>query len=74
MCSWLESPARILNAMDREKPLLGEPLSAILEWRPENILPAGCLCNASSRIHKWLLVLQTIHYSLQQQDPTRPAP
>jgi hypothetical protein len=49
----------------RKKPLLGEPLEAVLAWNPKT-LPAGCVCSQQSRSHKWLIVLETIHFTLQQ--------
>ncbi len=69
MCSYLESAERILGALLKEKPLLGEPLEAVLAWQPKT-LPAGCMCSQSSRDHKWLLVLQTIHFALEQKNST----
>jgi hypothetical protein len=29
--------------------------------------PAGCYCEPDSRLHKWGLVLETIHYALAQE-------
>lgn len=63
MCSYLETDGRILEIADAERPLLGQPLDAVLEWRPPT-LPAGCLCAAVSRNHKWCAVLQTLHLAL----------
>lgn len=65
MCSWLESNGRIMEKADAEKPLLGQRLDAVLAWRPV-VLPAGCLCSAASRNHKWRAVLETVHYALHQ--------
>ena len=63
MCSYINTDGRILEIADNEKPLLGQPLDAVLTWRPKT-LPAGCLCTPSSRDHKWLAVLQTLHFTL----------
>jgi hypothetical protein len=67
MCQYLESPERLMDAIDREKPLSGERLNAVLKWqRKPNA--AGCYCEAASREHKWGLVLETIHYALAQKE------
>ena len=55
-----------MTAIDGEKPLLGRSLHEVLSWkRPES--PAGCYCEPASREHKWGLVLETIHYALEQK-------
>jgi hypothetical protein len=66
MCQFVEDPMRLMGAIDREKPLSGERLNAILKWRREPSA-AGCFCEAASRDHKWGLVLETIHYALVQK-------
>jgi hypothetical protein len=63
MCSYLATQGRILETADAEKPLLGRPLAAVLDWRPATS-PAGCLCTAALRDHKWLAVLETLHFAL----------
>jgi hypothetical protein len=69
MCSYIKSPL-IVNQIQQDKPLLGQPLNAVLTWsRPTDL--AGCYCESSSRLHKWGLVLQTIHYALAQQEKQR---
>jgi hypothetical protein len=67
MCQYLENPERLMTAIDREKPLNGERLDAVLVWgrKPDS---AGCYCEPASRDHKWGLVLETIHYALAQKD------
>ncbi len=67
MCQYIENPARLMAAIDCEKPLSGERLNAVLSWqrKPSG---AGCYCESSSRDHKWGLVLETIHYALAQQE------
>lgn len=67
MCQYVENPARLMTAIDREKPLSGECLNAVLSWR-RNLSAAGCYCEAASREHKWGLVLETIHYALVQNE------
>jgi len=67
MCQYLEDPSRLMGAIRLEKPLIGERLRTVLDWRREPN-GAGCLCTPSSRNHKWGLVLETIHYALAQQE------
>jgi hypothetical protein len=67
MCKFVEDPDRLMSAIESEKPLLGRPLNAVLEWRREPN-GAGCYCEAQSRDHKWGLVLETIHYALVQKE------
>ena len=63
MCSFYHTNGRILEFAAAEKPLLGEPLDAVLTWRPK-IVSAACLCAPQSRTHKWTAVFQTIHFAL----------
>jgi hypothetical protein len=70
MCQYIEDPARLMASIDREKPLSGERLNAVLSWRRKPNA-AGCYCESSSRDHKWGLVLETIHYALAQQEMMR---
>jgi hypothetical protein len=67
MCQYLENPVSLMAAIDGEKPLSGERLNAVLQWRRKSCA-AGCYCDVSSRDHKWGLVLETIHYALAQQE------
>ena len=67
MCQYQENPTRLMSAIDGEKPLNGERLNAVLAWQRE-LSAAGCYCEASSRDHKWGLVLETIHYALAQKE------
>lgn len=67
MCKFVEDPDRLMAAIEDEKPLLGQRLNAVLEWRREPN-GAGCYCEAQSRNHKWGLVLETIHYALVQKE------
>jgi hypothetical protein len=64
MCSYLHTSGRILQIANDEKPLLGQPLEAVMSWRPKTYA-AGCLCATPSRDHKWAAVLQTLHFALQ---------
>ncbi len=67
MCKFVEDSDRLMSAIDNEKPLLGQRLNAVLEWRREPN-GAGCYCEPQSRDHKWGLVLETIHYALVQKE------
>ena len=67
MCQYLDNPSKLMTSIDREKPLVGERLNAVLSWQ-RNTSAAGCYCDASSRNHKWGLVLETIHYALVQEE------
>lgn len=66
MCQYQANAGPLMSAIEREKPLLGQPLASVLAWRRDPS-PAGCYCDATSRAHKWGLVLETIHYALHQQ-------
>ena len=66
MCQYLSNPGQLMASVQREKPLLGQPLASVLSWR-RTTSPAGCYCEASSREHKWGLVLETIHYALHHE-------
>ncbi len=68
MCQFLENPVRLMDSIDREKPLRGEKLNAVLSWQRKPSA-AGCYCDPASRDHKWGLVLETIHYALAQKEP-----
>jgi len=67
MCKYIENADGLTRAIDREKPLNGQRLNAVLSWRRE-VSAAGCYCEAESRDHKWGLVLETIHYALVQRE------
>lgn len=67
MCKFLEDPAHLMDSIDREKPLSGEKLNAVVSLRRQPSV-AGCYCEPASREHKWGLVLETIHYALVQRE------
>jgi hypothetical protein len=67
MCQYLENPERLMNAIQSERPLGGQPLNAVLSWQRPTCAP-GCYCDAASRDHKWGLVLETLHYALVQKE------
>jgi hypothetical protein len=65
-CAYLNDAVALMGCIASEKPLLGQPLDAVLVWsRPAN--PAGCYCDLESRNHKWGLVLEVIHFALVQR-------
>lgn len=66
MCQYVTNPESLMTAIEREKPMLGQPLDRVLTW-PRPASPAGCYCEGASREHKWGLVLETIHYALHQR-------
>jgi hypothetical protein len=63
MCAYLTDGPALLETIAEERPLLGRPLSDALSWL-RSPAPAGCYCHAESRVHKWGLALETIHYAL----------
>ena len=67
MCEYLNNPSQLMDGIEREKPLRGERLNAVLSWQRQPSA-AGCYCEAASRDHKWGLVLETIHYALVQKE------
>jgi len=66
MCRYTINADELMSDIDREKPLLGQPLNDVLTWERE-YCAAGCYCEPASRKHKWGLVLETIHYALAQK-------
>jgi hypothetical protein len=70
MCEYLNDPEQLMDAIDREKPLLGERLNDVLAWQRKPSA-AGCYCESASREHKWGLVLETIHYALVEKERTQ---
>lgn len=71
MCAYVSDPAALMDAIAREKPLLGRPLGAVLGWnRPA--APAGCFCMGESRTHKWGLALEAIHFALANSSSFSP--
>jgi hypothetical protein len=67
MCRYMSNREHLMVAIDREKPLSGQPLNDVLTWtRPT--CAAGCYCEPDSREHKWGLVLETIHFALARGD------
>ena len=67
MCEYLRDSEALIEEMEKEKPLLGQPLNAVLSWQ-RRANPAGCFCDDDSREHKWGLVLEVLHYALAQDE------
>jgi hypothetical protein len=63
MCAYLREGEQLLAAIAADRPLHGQPLVDVLEWVRQSS-PAGCYCEPESRLHKWGLVLETLHYAL----------
>jgi hypothetical protein len=68
MCGYIDHPADLMAAIQREKPLAGQRLDRVLSW-PRTACAAGCYCDPAAREHKWVLVLETIHYALGATPP-----
>ena len=71
MCSYTGMGDALIDIVAADTPLAGQPLSAVIGWsRPTSA--AGCYCDDASRVHKWGLVLETIHYALARGRPEAP--
>lgn len=67
MCEFIRNAATLVEAIAKEKPLLGCTLNEVLNWNRQ-FSPSGCFCDAVSREHKWGLVLEVLHYALVQDE------
>jgi hypothetical protein len=67
MCEYIANGERLAAAIAKESPLAGRPLNDVLGWK-RAFSPAACYCDAESRMHKWGLVLEVIHYALASRD------
>lgn len=67
MCQYTKDAKQLMSSIENEKPLLGKPLNAVLDWKYASN-PAACYCASASREHKWGIVLQVIHYALVQRE------
>lgn len=70
MCRHREDAASLRDELATQGPLRGRPLADVLAWKPATS-PAGCVCTAPARAHKWLAALQTLHFALSE--PKAPA-
>ncbi len=67
MCEYLENPETLMRAIENERPLLGQPLNEVLNWKRE-FTPDGCYCKPKGRDYKWGIVLEVLHYALAQYE------
>lgn len=72
MCAYLRNSDALMAAIAAEQPLVGQPLDQVFVW-PREARPAGCLCEADSRTHKWVLALETLHFALHPRTDARAA-
>ena len=70
MCGYVRDTDGMMAAIEADRPLLGKSLNDVLLWNP-SISAAGCYCETADRLHKWRLVLETIHYSLVELEKRR---
>jgi hypothetical protein len=64
MCAFLDKSDGFMAQLRSHRPMIGELLKDALKWNPQ-VSPAGCLCTRANQDHKWRIVLQTIHYTLE---------
>lgn len=72
MCEYLRGAEGLMAAIATERPLVGEPLDAVLTWSRERT-STGCYCDAASRAHKWGLAFEVVHFALARQPGPAPA-
>ena len=63
MCAYHDSSQRFMDQVRQYCPLEGNLLHESLSWDSPTS-PAGCLCTRASQDHKWRIVLQTLHFAL----------
>jgi hypothetical protein len=73
MCEYINDQASLSVSISRERPLIGKPLNDVLTWK-RAFSPAGCYCDADSRMHKWGLVLEVLHFALARREQERLTP
>ena len=73
LCRHREDAASLREELATAGPLRGRPLADVLSWRPATS-PAGCVCTAPARAHKWLAALQTLHFALHAPAAVGPRP
>ncbi len=66
-CGYLSGAETFMREIADTKPLLGQPLNDILNWKREYD-PSGCYCDLARREHKWGLVFEVIHFALVQRE------
>ncbi len=72
-CSYLADGTDHLREIASDRPLLGRPLDEVFTWARTSA-PSGCHCAPDSRLHKWGLALEAIHYALSQANSQTPDP
>lgn len=72
MCAYLKDAEAVMGRIADPPPLLGQPLDAILHW-DRQARQSGCYCDAGSRVHKWGLAFESIHFALVQQLTNEPS-
>lgn len=65
MCEYVKRPNQLMSEVKNELPLIGQSINEVLTW-DRDYDPEACYCSMTSRLHKWGLVLEVIHYSLLQ--------
>ena len=70
MCEYINNGEKLTAAIARECPLAGRALNDVLMWK-RSFSPAACYCDAESRMHKWGLVLEVIHFALAKRESER---
>jgi len=70
MCEYIRDHG-LIDAIAAEQPLTGRPLSEVLSWDRPAMGPA-CYCESDARLHKWGLVLETIHFALTHREEIAP--
>jgi NAD(P)H-hydrate repair Nnr-like enzyme with NAD(P)H-hydrate dehydratase domain len=70
MCAYAGMGDTLTDIVAADSPLCGERLDAVIGWTRLSS-SAGCYCDEASRVHKWGLVLETIHYALASSEPVR---
>jgi hypothetical protein len=71
-CAFIADPEGFPALLAETPPLIGASLDDALAWSPDSS-PSGCLCQPSSRSHKWRLVLHTLHFALARAEDSPPA-
>jgi hypothetical protein len=67
MCEYINNGEILTATIARECPLVGRPLNDVLAWK-RPFSPAACYCDAESRMHKWGLVLEVLHFALVSRE------
>ena len=67
MCAYHDKPECYMAQLRSHQPLVGQPLSDALTWQSSSS-PTDCLCTRASQDHKWQIVLQTLHFALEDHE------